>query len=59
MKNLQIKAYLKKVVTTNRRAKLVCLLLAVVLWVAVAYAQRHEAKDEEWELDIIRLSTPE
>lgn len=59
MKNLQIKPYLKQVVTTNRRAKLVCLLLAVVLWCAVAYAQRREMKSEEWGLDNIRLSMPE
>ncbi len=59
MKKLQIKTYLKQAITTNRRAKLVCLLLAVVLWGAVAYAQRRETKDEEWGLDNIRLSLPE
>lgn len=59
MKNLQIRSLIIQTLTVDRRHKLICLLLAVLVWVVVAYAQRREQHDEEWGLDNIRLSVPE
>ncbi len=58
MKSQQIKQYLRQLVTTNRRAKLICLLLAIVVWAVVAYGLRGEDNGEKWGLDDIRLIEP-
>ncbi len=59
MKKLKIKSLIIQTLTIDRRHKLICLLLAVLVWVVVAYSQRRELREEEWGLDNIRLSAPE
>lgn len=48
---------LRSRLTENWKPKLICLLLAVLVWVWVEF--RYVESDDEWGLDEIRLSIPE
>ena len=48
---------LRSRLTQNWKPKLICLLLAVLVWVWVEF--RYVESDDEWGLDEIRLSLPE
>ncbi len=49
---------LRKLVTTNWQAKLICLAAAVVVWLMVNHLLVRGASPE-WDIDDIRLSMPE
>lgn len=49
---------LKEAITTNRTPKLVCLLLAILIWMVVEYMYVRES-NENWDLNDVRLSMPE
>lgn len=49
---------LKEALSTNRLPKLVCLLLAILVWMVVEYVYVRESS-ENWDLNDVRLSMPE
>lgn len=49
---------LRKLLTTNWQAKLICLAAAVVVWLMVNHLLVRGASPE-WDIDDIRLSVPE
>lgn len=51
------KGALAKSLSYNWKPKLVCLLLAVLVWVWVEYRYVQDAS--EWDLNDVRLSVPE
>lgn len=58
---LNISTLRKKItqaVTLNRLPKLVCLLLAILVWMVVEYVYVRESS-ENWDLNDVRLSMPE
>lgn len=48
----------QKLLATNWQAKLICLAAAVVVWLMVNHLLVRDASPE-WNIDDIRLSTPE
>lgn len=53
-----LRTRIKEAITLNRMPKLVCLLLAILVWMVVEYIYVREA-DENWDLNDVRLSMPE
>lgn len=51
------KRSLRSRIVNNWKAKLICLVIAVMVWMWVEY--RYVDTDDEWGLDEIRLSIPE
>lgn len=49
---------LKASLTINRLPKLICLLLAILVWMVVEYVYVRESS-ENWDLNDVRLSMPE
>ncbi len=49
---------IRKLLTLNWRPKLICLLLAVLVWVWVEFFYVRD-ENKEWDMDDIRLSLPE
>lgn len=46
-------------ITLNRLPKLVCLLLAILVWMVVEYVYMRDGASENWDLNDVRLSMPE
>lgn len=49
---------IRELLTHNWRPKLICLLLAVLVWVGVEFIFVRD-ENKEWDMDDIRLSLPE
>ena len=57
MSNLQKK--LVEIITFNWKPKLICLALAIVIWLVVDCFFVQSTSDKVWNIDDIRLSLPD
>ncbi len=55
---MKLRERLRILVTTNRRPKLICLLLAIIVWMWVNYFYVQD-ENTVWDDDEIRISLPE
>lgn len=53
-----LRTRIKEALTVNCLPKLVCLLLAIMVWMVVEYIYVRES-NENWDLNDVRLSMPE
>ncbi|MBR5523164.1 MAG: hypothetical protein IKV82_06860 [Akkermansia sp.] len=55
---MKMQERIKELITLNRGPKLICLLLAIIVWI---WVECFYVRDEntEWDMDEIRLSIPE
>lgn len=59
MNNRQkLRIKLRETLTINRLPKLVCLLLAILVWMVVEFVYVRESS-ESWDLNDVRISMPE
>lgn len=60
MVNIQnLKKKSREALCTDRRPKLICLLLAILIWVVVHYINKRDGAGENWNLDKARISMPD
>lgn len=59
IKATNLQKTIKEAVTVNRLPKLVCLLLATLIWLLVEFVYVREGADVYWDIDRARLSIPE
>ncbi len=50
---------LRKLLVANWRPKLICLVLAILLWSWVEYFYADTHSDNEWDEDDVRFTLPE
>lgn len=55
---LKLRKKIVETITLNRLPKLVCLLLAILVWMVVEFIYVRET-DDTWDLNDVRISMPE
>ncbi len=54
-----IQTRLRKIIVNNWRPKLICLVIAILLWSWVEYFYAESHSDDEWDEDDVRFTLPE